>query len=139
MCADEFGPLNLMPRKGKAWGQVRRPRRLQATYHRHNGVRHMLAALDLTTGKLYYRIHPRERRREFLPLLKALRARRPGEKLYVVLDNFSPHKHAKVRDRADFSQRRVLAQHRRSYPCRWHRSLRGDPRCRLAPAPRSLP
>ncbi|WP_406840718.1 transposase [Streptomyces sp. AHU1] len=57
-----------MSRKGKAWGSVRRPRRLRATYDRYDGVRQMLAALDLATGKLY-----------------------------VVLDNFSPHKHAKVR------------------------------------------
>lgn len=28
VCGDEFGPLNLMPRKGKAWGPVRSPRRL---------------------------------------------------------------------------------------------------------------
>ncbi|MGV9855537.1 transposase, partial [Streptomyces sp. NPDC003442] len=35
--------------------------------------------------------------REFLSLLKTLRERWPGEKLYVVLDNFSPHKHAEVR------------------------------------------
>ncbi|MFD7641667.1 transposase [Kitasatospora sp. NPDC059795] len=56
-----------------------------------------LAALDLATGRPYYRIHPRKRWREFLGLLRALRARRPGQKLYVVLDNFSPHKHAKVR------------------------------------------
>ncbi|WP_264936481.1 transposase [Streptomyces sp. A012304] len=27
-----------------------------------------------------------------------MRARWPGQKLYVVLDNFSPHKHTKVRD-----------------------------------------
>ncbi|GKQ40724.1 hypothetical protein [Streptomyces sp. A012304] len=50
-----------MPRKGKAWGPVRRPRRLRATYNRYGGVRHMLAALDLATGKLYYRIRPRKR------------------------------------------------------------------------------
>ncbi|MFD6866295.1 IS630 family transposase [Streptomyces diastaticus] len=97
ICVDEFGPLNLMPRKGKAWGPVRRPRRLRATYNRYDGVMHMLAALDLATGKIYYRIRKRKRWREFLGLLKSLRARWPGEKLYVVLDNFSPHKHAVVR------------------------------------------
>ncbi|MFJ1551121.1 DUF6879 family protein [Streptomyces sp. NPDC088246] len=57
----------------------------------------MLAALDLATGKLYCRIRPRERRREFLGLLKVLRTRRPGEKPYAVLDNFFPHSHAEVR------------------------------------------
>ncbi len=58
---------------------------------------HMLAALDLTTGKLFYRIRPHKRWIEFLDLLKTLRARWPGEKLYVICDNFSPHRHARVR------------------------------------------
>jgi transposase len=97
VCVDEFGPLNLLPRKGKAWRPHRSPRRLRATYNRYDGVMHMLAALDLTTGKMYYRIRQRKRWREFLSLLKALRARWPGEKLYVVLDNFSPHKHPNIR------------------------------------------
>ncbi|MBS9376039.1 hypothetical protein GON09_005060 [Rhodococcus sp. B50] len=58
---------------------------------------HMLAALDLATGRIYYRIRPRKRSGEFLDLLKTLRARWPGEKLYVVLDNFSPHRHPTVK------------------------------------------
>ncbi len=62
------------------------PRRLRATYTRYDGVMHMLAALDLTTGKIYYRTRKRKRWREFLGLLKALRSRWPGEKLYVVMD-----------------------------------------------------
>jgi hypothetical protein len=42
---------------------------------------HMLAALDLATGKLYHRIRQRKRWREFLGLLNALRARWPAQKL----------------------------------------------------------
>ncbi|GAA2290990.1 transposase [Streptomyces violaceusniger] len=57
----------------------------------------MLAALDPATGKIYYRIRERKPWHEFLGLLKAPRARRPKEKLYVVLDNFSPHQRAEVR------------------------------------------
>ena len=34
----------------------------------------MIAALDLATGKLYYRIRDRKRWREFLGFLKTLRA-----------------------------------------------------------------
>jgi transposase len=97
VCVDEFGPLNLLPRKGKAWRPRGKPRRQPATYHRHDGVMHMLAALDLATGRLFYRIRARKRSMEFLDLLKALRARWPGEKLYVVCDNFSPHRHTRVR------------------------------------------
>ena len=96
VCVDEFGPLNLQPRKGKAWRPRGKPRRQRATYTRTDGVMHMLAALDLATGKLFYRIRARKRWIEFLDLLKTLRARWPGEKLYVVCDNFSPHRHARV-------------------------------------------
>ncbi|SEG81316.1 hypothetical protein SAMN04489712_11424 [Thermomonospora echinospora] len=54
---DEFGPLNLQPRRGKAWRPTRHPARLRATYHRNDGVRHLLGALDLATGRLYHRSH----------------------------------------------------------------------------------
>lgn len=41
----------------------------------HSRVRHMLAALDLATAKMLYRIRSRKRWAQFLDLLKALRAR----------------------------------------------------------------
>jgi transposase len=96
ICADEFGPLNLQPRPGRAWRPAGHPARLRATYRRTGGVRHMLAALDLATGQITYRIRDRKRWRELLAFLKLLRARWPGQKLYVIMDNFSPHKHPKV-------------------------------------------
>ena len=58
---------------------------------------HMPAALDSASGRMYYRIRPRKLSREFLDFLEVLRARWPGEKLYVVFDNFSPHRHPAVR------------------------------------------
>lgn len=97
ICVDEFGPLNLLPRAGRVWRPVGRTRRLRATYTRTEGVRHMLAALDLASGKMFYRIKDRKRAREFLGLLKALRGRWPGEKLYLICDNFSTHKHTSVK------------------------------------------
>jgi transposase len=97
VCVDEFGPLNLLPRKGKAWRPRTKPLRQRATYHRYDGVMHMLAALDLATGKLFYRIRDRKRSREFLDLLQVLRRRWPDEKLYLICDNFSPHRHPTVR------------------------------------------
>ena len=96
VCADEFGPLNLQPHPGRAWRPTGHPARLRATYRRTGGVRHMLAALDLATGQMTYRIRDRKRRREFLALLKLLRARWPGQKIYLIADNFSPHKHPNV-------------------------------------------
>ena len=96
ICVDEFGPLNLQPRPGRAWRPAGHPARLRATYRRTGGVRHMIAALDLATGQMTYRIRERKRWREFLAFLKLLRARWPGQKLYVICDNFSPHKHPEV-------------------------------------------
>ena len=68
------------------------------TYHRTHRVRHLLGALDLATGKIHYRIRVRKRWTEFLAFLKTLRARWPGEKLYIIFDNFPPHKRAEVRE-----------------------------------------
>jgi hypothetical protein len=53
----------------------------------------MITALDLATGQITYRIRDRKRWREFLALLKLLRARWPAQKLYVICDNFSSPKH----------------------------------------------
>lgn len=50
----------------------------------------MSAALDLGTGQMIYRIGQRKRRRDLLSFLKLLRRRWHGQKLYVVMDNFSP-------------------------------------------------
>ncbi|MEK8110400.1 transposase [Micromonospora sp. M12] len=88
--------LNLQPRPGKAWKPHGQPVRLRATYHRHHGVRHMIASLDLATGRIHYRIRDRKRAIEFLDFLKTLRQRWPGQRLYLILDNFSPHKHPTV-------------------------------------------
>ena len=101
ICFDEFGPLNLQPRGGMGWFCRRRPGRLRATYTRTAGVRQMLAALDLATGRILYRIHRRKRWQEFLAFLKTLRARWPDQRLYIILDNFSPHRRREVRDWCD--------------------------------------
>ncbi|MFJ5666601.1 transposase [Micromonospora sp. C32] len=70
---------------------------MRATYHRDLGARHMIANLDLSTGKIHYRIRDRKRSGEFLDFLKSLRRRWPGQALHLILDNFSPHKHPSVR------------------------------------------
>lgn len=75
ICMDEFGPLNLQPHPGKQWAAVsgagknsdRSPRRRRrATYKRPHGVRHLLAAYDLSKGRLYGHIKNRKSRAEFL-------------------------------------------------------------------------
>jgi transposase len=95
ICVDEFGPLNLQPRGGMGWYPKKRPVRLRATYTRTAGVRQMFGALDLTTGKMIWRTRARKRWIEFLDFLKVLRARFGG-RLYVIVDNFSPHRRREV-------------------------------------------
>ena len=97
ICVDEFGPLNLQPHPGRQWttrggGGKDRRRRRRATYTRPHGVRHLLAAYDLSRDRLYGHIKPRKRRGEFLVFLRYLRTLYPpGVRLGIVLDNFSPH------------------------------------------------
>ena len=97
LCLDEFGPLNLQPRLGHGWHRSRHPVRFRATYTRTAGVRHLLAAYDPATGRLYGHIRATKTWREVRELLRSLRARF-AEPLVVVLDNFSPHHKAELRE-----------------------------------------
>lgn len=98
ICVDEFGPLNLLPRPGRGWFPTRKLTRLRATYTRTHGVRHMFGALDLASGHLLYRIRDRKRSSEFRDFLRQLRDRFPAGRLYLIVDNFSPHRHERVLD-----------------------------------------
>jgi transposase len=100
---DEFGPLNLLPRAGKQWAPVvsrhqkgatgsPRRRRIRATYKRTQGVRHLLAALDMNRDRLYGHIKVNKKRTTFLEFCRYLRSLYPPEvRIAIVMDNFSPH------------------------------------------------
>jgi transposase len=100
-CMDEFGPLNLQPRPGRQWSAVsgkgkepgRAPRpRIRATYHRTEGVRHLMAAYDLHEDKLLGHVKPRKTRARFLEFCRYLRSLYPpAVRIAVICDNFSPH------------------------------------------------
>src|ERR671910_852536 len=97
ICVDEFGPLNLQPHPGRQWttrggGGKDRRRRRRATDTRPHGVRHLLAAEDLSRDRRDGHIKPRKRRGEFLVFLRYVRSLYPpGVRLGLVLDNYSPH------------------------------------------------
>jgi transposase len=111
ICYDEFGPLNLQPHPGRQWAEAdvsgasrRGPRRRRrATFTRPHGVRHLLAAYDLSTDKLYGHVKTKKSRTEFLAFVRYVRTLYPPSvRMAIVLDNFSPHlstnKDAKVGD-----------------------------------------
>lgn len=100
---DEFGPLNLLPRPGKqsapvihrkskgSQGSPRR-RRIRATYKRTQGVRHLLAALDMNADRLYRHVKVNKKRTTFAEFCRYLRSLYPPEvRIAIVMDNFSPH------------------------------------------------
>jgi transposase len=89
LCLDEFGPLEVRPQPGENW--VIKPDLIPATYNRNLGIRHFIALLDLRSNKMYGHIKTRKRWRELLQFLKYVRSLYQG-KLYIILDNFSPHK-----------------------------------------------
>jgi transposase len=100
-CLDEFGPLNLQPHPGRQWaergGRHKEPereprRRRRATYNRPHGVRHLFAAYDLGTDRLYGHVKDTKTRTQFLTFCRYLRSLYPaGMRLAIVCDNFSPH------------------------------------------------
>jgi transposase len=59
-------------------------------------VQHLLAAYDLKEDRLYAHMKPRKRWREFIQFLRYLR-NIFDDKLYIILDNFSPHKKAEIK------------------------------------------
>ena len=68
----------------------------------HDYVRHgtttLFAALEVAKGKVTGACYPRHRHQEFLQFLRHLDAEYSGgEELHLVLDNYSTHKHEKVR------------------------------------------
>lgn len=97
VCIDEFGPLECRPYHGKTWAARKKVPRLAATYHRTEGVRHMLAFYDVHADVLGGSIYKRKRGEEFLQFLGDLRKLYPKQvRLYLVMDNFSPHKRKDV-------------------------------------------
>jgi hypothetical protein len=60
----------------------------------------MFGALDLASGKMVWRTRQRKRWIEFLDFLKVLRDRFGG-RLYVIVDNFAPHRRREVREWCD--------------------------------------
>ena len=95
---DEFGPLEIRPQPGRAYCHTEHPKRLPATYSRPHGVRHWLAFYDVHARRLWGYMRPRKRHQEVLEALRYLRRRYPAEqRIHLILDNFSPHQHARVR------------------------------------------
>jgi transposase len=95
---DEFGPLACVPTPGACWAPARRPQRLRANYHKSAGVRQFHGCYAVGEDRLWGVVRRRKSAANTLAALRAIRAARPdGEPIYVILDNLSAHKGAKIR------------------------------------------
>ncbi|HWO95600.1 MAG TPA: hypothetical protein VNM45_04560 [Bacillus sp. (in: firmicutes)] len=75
--------------RARIWRKEKKPKRLPADYTRKHGVRHLFAAYDLESDKLYGHNRKQKTSRDFLLFLQVLRRRyHRSERLYIVLDNF---------------------------------------------------
>ena len=67
--------------------------------YKRNGTTCLFAVLELAQDKVIGQCYARHRHQEFLKFLKRLDAEFPVEiNLHLVMDNYSTHKHPKVRD-----------------------------------------
>ena len=66
-------------------------------YKRH-GTTTLFAAMNLGSGEVVYTFHPRHRHQEWIPFLGMIEERTPPDKqIHLIIDNYSAHKHANVR------------------------------------------
>jgi transposase len=99
---DEFGPLNIRPVGGSCWAPAGEPQRQAANYHKLHGVRQFHGCYSVGDDTLFGVVRRRKSAVNTLAALRSIRAARPdGEPIYVILDNLSAHKGAKIRKWAE--------------------------------------
>src|SRR3954467_390871 len=95
---DEFGPLTIQPVPGVGWAPTRRPHRLPANYHKIAGVRQFHGCYSIGEDRLWGVVREHKGAGNTLAALRSIRAARPdGQPIYVILDNLSAHKGARIR------------------------------------------
>ncbi|MES9588442.1 IS630 family transposase [Streptomyces sp. NPDC007076] len=95
---DEFGPLGIRPTGGSCWAEQGRPDRVPATYHRTHGVTCFHGCYSIGEDTLWGVNRNRKGTTNSLAARRSIRAARPdGAPIYVIMDNLSAHKGAKIR------------------------------------------
>jgi hypothetical protein len=65
---------------------------MRATFTRPNGVRHLLAAYDISTDKLYGHMKAKKGRTDFLAFVRYVRTLHPAHvRIAIIMDNFVPY------------------------------------------------
>ena len=98
LCCDEKSQCQALQRSQPglplAQGHIRT---VTHDYYRHGTVT-LFAALDYLSGKVISQVAPRHRHNEWLKFLKKLDAEIAGDlSIHLIVDNYSAHKHQRVR------------------------------------------
>ena len=66
--------------------------------YKRNGTTTLFAAIELAEGRLIWKCMPRHRHQEWITFLKLIDAETPPDlDLHLIVDNYSTHKHVKVK------------------------------------------
>ena len=89
---DEHGPVQPIPKRGRAWAESERPKRIPANYRKPHGVRFFLGAYDVGKDQLTGRWTKNKSAANVLAFFKWIRRRYPPQvRIYLVMDNLSSH------------------------------------------------
>ncbi len=107
---DEKGPESLCPRHGRGWAHRGRPERHRATYTRRQGIRSLVAALDVHADYLRIRARPRRNGNSTLTFLRQIRLAYPRRfRIYWIQDGLSSHWTPAIRAYADANNIELVA------------------------------
>ncbi len=98
LCADEKSQIQALDRTQPGLPLKKgRCGTMTHDYKRH-GTTTLFAAIDMAEGKVIAECMPRHRHQEWLKFLRQIDAQTPAKmELHLILDNYSTHKHAKVK------------------------------------------
>jgi transposase len=98
-CVDEKSSIQALDRTQPGLPMKKgRAETMTHDYKRH-GTSTLFAALNVATGEVYGKCKKRHRHKEFLEFIKDLRSQVNSElDLHIIVDNYSTHKHEKVRN-----------------------------------------
>jgi len=99
LCMDEKSQIQALDRT-QASLPIKKGRAGTMTHdYKRNGTTTLFAALDVLTGKVIGQCLPRHRHEEFLKFLRTIDREVPkGLQIHLILDNYSAHKHADVKN-----------------------------------------
>ena len=98
LCVDEKSQIQALERTQPILPLKPGQAAKQSHDYRRHGTTTLFAALEVATGKVTDACYPRHRGVEFLKFLKLVAKTHPRRKLHLVVDNYSAHNHADVKN-----------------------------------------